>query len=311
MRRLSRLIAAGPLLLAGCNVGPDYVKPSVDVTLAYKEQPPTETGAHADKTAGIWRRAHPSDNAIRTNWWEAFGDEELDVLERQVGVANQDLKAAAARFSAARALVDFARTGEFPTIGIGSDVASLRDSLNAPYAPSQISSRPTGDFSLTADISYEVDLCGRVRRGVTAATKEAQVSAADLGTAKLSLQAELALDYFNLRSADAQQRLLDDTITSYQDSLHLAQDRLEGGAAPASDVAQAKTQFDTARVQDTDIAVARAQYEHAIAVLVGKPPAQFTLASSPLEFAPPRIPAGLPSERSRTQARHRGRGTAC
>jgi len=119
-----------------------------------------------------------------------------------------------------------------------------------------------------------------------------------LGTGDLifSLQAELAVDYFNLRSADAQQRLLDNTVTSYQDSLHLAQDRLEGGATPASDVAQAKTQLDTARVQDTDIAVARAQYEHAIAVLIGKPPAQFTLASSPLDLAPPQIPAGLPSE---------------
>jgi NodT family efflux transporter outer membrane factor (OMF) lipoprotein len=293
MLRLSRLIAAGSLLLAGCTVGPDYVRPSAEVTSAYKEHPVSDVAS--DKNVGAWAPAYPSDDAIRSNWWEVFGDAELNLLEEQVGVANQDLKAAEARFRAARALVGFARADEFPTVGIGTGVASLKDSANEPYFPNK-TDESTGDFALTADLSYEVDLWGRIRRQVTAATEKAQASAADLETAKLSLQAELALNYFNLRNADAQQRLLDDTVKSYQDSLQLAQDRLEGGAAPASDVAQAKSQLDTARVQDTDIAVERALYEHAIAVLIGKPPAEFSLAPSPIVLKPPQIPIGLPSE---------------
>jgi NodT family efflux transporter outer membrane factor (OMF) lipoprotein len=292
MRRL--LLAAGPLFLAGCTVGPDYVKPPAQITPAYKEQSPTSDTTDADK-AGSWVPAHPSDDAIRSNWWEAFGDAELDSLEQQVEAANQDLKSAEARFRSARALIGFARADEFPTIGIGTNVASLKDSANQPYALTR-TPRPTGAFALTADVDYEIDLWGRIHRQVTVATEEAQASAADLETARLSLQAELALDYFNLRSADTQQRVLDDTVKSFEDSLQLAQDRLEGGAAPASDVAQAKTQLDTARVQDTDIAVARAQFEHAIAVLIGQPPVKFSLAPSPLDLTSPKIPVGLPSE---------------
>ena len=290
MRNRSLFRALAPLLLAGCTVGPNYVKPSTDVPAAYKELPQA-----AVYDAGQWQPAHPQDGAIRSKWWEVFGDSQLDVLEQQVATANQDLKAAEARFREARDMVKFARADEYPTIGVGSDVASLKDSSNEPYAPSP-NLRATGEFGLTADLNYEIDLWGRIHRQVTAASNAAQASAADLETVKLSLQAELATDYFNLRSADAQQRLLDDTVKSFQDALQLTQERLSGGAAPASDVAQAKTQLDTARVQDTDIAVARAQYEHAIAVLIGKPPAKFSVAASPLDLGPPRIPAGLPSE---------------
>jgi len=290
MRPRLLLLAAGPLLLAGCTVGPDYVKPSADVPTAYKEPPPA---AYAD--AGQWQPAHPEDDAIRSNWWEVFGDPKLDFLEQQVEVANQDLKAAEAHFREARDMVKVAEADESPTIGVGSDVASLKDSAYQPYALTR-NYRASGEFELTANFNYEIDLWGRIHRQVTAAGDTAQASAADLETVRLSLQAELAVDYFNLRSADAQQRLLDDTVKSFQDSLQLADDRLNGGAAPASDAAQAKTQLDTARVQDTDIAVARAQYEHAIAVLIGKPPAKFSLAASPLDISLPRIPVGLPSE---------------
>jgi NodT family efflux transporter outer membrane factor (OMF) lipoprotein len=290
MRSRLLLLVAGPFVLAGCAVGPNYVKPSTDVPAAYKEPPPA---AYSD--AGQWRPAHPQDAAIRSNWWEAFGDPRLDNLEQQVADANQDLKAADARFREARAMVKFARAAEYPTMGIGSGVDSLKASSNEPYSLSR-DYPATGDFGLTADMGYEVDLWGRIHRQVTAAGAKAQASAADLETMKLSLQAELAIDYFNLRSADAMQHLLDDTVKSYRDSLQLTRARLNGGAAPASDVAQAKTLLDTARVQDTDIAVDRARFEHAIAVLIGKPPAEFSLAPSPLDLDPPRIPVGLPSE---------------
>ena len=289
MRSRSLLLVA-PLLLAGCTVGPDYVKPPTETPAAYKESPPASYG-----DAGTWQPAHPKDDALRSQWWEAFGDPRLDLLEQQVGAANQTLKSAQARFQEARALVNVARADQYPTIGIGSQVASLKNSSNQPYSPSP-NLRPNGEFGLTADLGYEVDLWGRISRQIAAAGDEAQASAADLETVRLSLQAELAIDYFNLRSADAQQRLLDDTVKSFQDSLQLTRDRLDGGAAPGSDVAQAKTQLDTARVQATDIAVARAQYEHAIAVLIGKAPAEFSLPPAPLDLVPPHIPVGLPSE---------------
>jgi NodT family efflux transporter outer membrane factor (OMF) lipoprotein len=149
---------------------------------------------------------------------------------------------------------------------------------------------------LTGDVSYEIDLWGRIRRSVTAAREEAQATAADLETAKLSLQAELAFDYFELRSADAQQRLLNDTVMAFEEALQLTIRRFEGGAAPKSDVAQARTQLETTQVQATDIAVQRAQFEHAIATLIGKPPADFSLPPAPLDLQPPDIPVGVPSE---------------
>jgi NodT family efflux transporter outer membrane factor (OMF) lipoprotein len=290
MRYKPLLLTAVLLLLASCTVGPNYVRPAAPLTPAYKEPPP-----EAYKNAGVWKPAHPSDDRLRANWWELFGDEQLDALEQQVALANQDLKASEARFREARARVGYARAAEFPTIAVGSDIRSLRDSPNQPYFPLQ-SSHATGDFALPVDLSYEIDLWGRIRRGVVAAGEEAQATAADLESVKLSLHAELAIDYFELRSADAQQRLLEDTVNAYSDSLQLARNRLDGGVSPESDVAQAKTQLDTARVQATDIAVRRAQYEHAIAVLIGKPPASFGLAAAPLDSQPPVVPIAIPSE---------------
>jgi NodT family efflux transporter outer membrane factor (OMF) lipoprotein len=153
-----------------------------------------------------------------------------------------------------------------------------------------------GDFVLPFDLSYEFDLWGRVRRTVAAAQEETQATAADVATASLSLHAELAMDYFELRSADTQKQILDDTVRVYTDAYRLTDTRFEGGASPRSDVAQAKTQLDDARVQDTDVGVQRAAYEHAIAVLVGRPPAEFSLAPTPLDLAPPKVPVGVPSE---------------
>jgi NodT family efflux transporter outer membrane factor (OMF) lipoprotein len=284
------LFALAAPMLASCTVGPNYVRPESLVTQTYKESPPD-----AYKDAGSWKPAQPSDAMLRADWWELFGEDQLNALEQQVDAANQDLKAAEARFREARALIGYARAAEFPTLGIGAAVSTLRDSSHQPYFPAP-NSYSTGAFQLPVDLSYEVDLWGRIRRSVAAAGEEAQASAADLETVRLSLHAELAIDYFELRSADAQQRLLDDTVGAYSDSLQLTRARLEGGASPESDVAQAQTQLDTARVQATDIAVQRAQYEHAIAVLIGQPPASFSLPRAPLDSQPPAVPVGVPSE---------------
>src|SRR5258708_1738308 len=290
LRPLPWLLLVAACGLASCTVGPSYVRPEAPLTAAYKEPLP-----ETHKDTGVWKPAQPSDAMLRVNWWELFGDEQLNALEQQVAVANQDLKAAEARFREARALIGYARAAEFPTIGVSPGISSLRDSPHQPYFPLP-NSHATGDFRLPLDLSYEADLWGRIRRSVVAAGEEAQARAADLETVKLSLHAELAIDYVELRSADAQQRLLDETVKAYSDSLQLTRARLEGGASPESDVAQAKTQLDTARVQATDIALRRAQYEHAIAVLIGQPPASFALPPAPLESQPPTVPVGVPSE---------------
>lgn len=283
------LLFIGALLLVGCMVGPKYAKPGTPVPPAFKEAPPDSFKETRD-----WKVAQPGAPSLPPKWWEAFGDPQLTMLEEQVVLGNQNLKIAEARFRQARALIRVNRSAEFPAVSTNPSVASLRDSANRPYFPLQPA--PTGDFVLPFDLSYEVDLWGRVRRTVNAAREEAQAIAADLATATLSIQAELAFDYFELRSADAQKRLLDDTVAAYRNALQLTRNRFEGGAAPKSDVAQAQTQLDTALAQEIDIDVERAQSEHAIATLLGKPPAQFGIEAAPLHAHPPLIPVGLPSQ---------------
>jgi NodT family efflux transporter outer membrane factor (OMF) lipoprotein len=278
-------------LLGGCMVGPKYQKPLVPVTPAFKEPPPDSF-----KESDEWKRAHPDAAVLRGNWWELFGDPQLNALEQQVTLSNQDLKMAEARFRQARTMVRYNRAAEFPTIGVEPGIQSLRYSPNEPYFPANAGTGARSAFTLPFDLSYEVDLWGRVRRTVTSAGEEAQATAADLETAALSLHAELAVDYFELRSADAQQRLLNETVDQYADMVKLTTALVNGGAAPESDLVQAQTQLDTALVQDTDTGVMRAQYEHAIAILVGKPPANFHLEYSPLNLEPPAIPVGLPSQ---------------
>lgn len=290
MRRIG-LIAAMVFLLSlgGCMVGPKYARPTLPVTPAFKEAPP-----ESFKETKDWKVAKPGEPSLSPTWWEGFGDPQLTALEEQAVTGNQDLKIAEARFRQARAMIRVNRAAEFPTISTTPSIASIRDSGNRPYFPG--ASAATGDFVLPFDFSYELDLWGRVRRTVNASREEAQASAADLATARLSIQAELAYDYFELRSDDAQKQLLDDTVTAYSHALQLTVNRFEGGAAPKSDVAQAQTQLDTARAQEIDIGVARAQFEHAIATLIGQPPAAFDLPPVPLEKEPPAIPVGLPSQ---------------
>jgi len=279
------------LLLAGCTVGPKYVKPTTPVTPAYKEEPPA-----AFKESEQWQPAHPADQTTRGNWWEIFGDPELNNLEEQIAGSNQTLKVAEARFREARAAIRFNRAAQFPTISTVPSASYIKNSDFSPSFPSKIQQSSKGEFVLPFDLSYELDLWGRVRRSVAAAREEAQATAADYETAKLSLEAELALDYFELRSADAQKQLLDDTVKAYTDNLQLTLRRFKGGVAPRADVAQAQTQLDTTNVQDTDVTVQRAQFEHAIAILIGKPPAAFSLAAVQFNYQPPSIPIGLPSE---------------
>ncbi|HTC41783.1 MAG TPA: efflux transporter outer membrane subunit [Candidatus Acidoferrales bacterium] len=277
--------------LESCTVGPKYVKPSTPTPAVFKEPPPAPSPG-----AEQWQPANPADQASRGKWWEIFGDQKLNQLEEQVAASNQDLKVYEARFREARAAIRFNRASQFPTISTAPTIAYTKSTDYSPSFPSKINETSTGEYVLPFDLSYELDLWGRVRRTVAAAREEAQATSGDYEGAKLSIEAELAMDYFELRSADAQKQLLDDTVKAYSDDVQLTTHRFKGGAAPRSDVAQAQTQLDTTRVQDTDVTVQRAQFEHAIAILIGKPPADFSLAETPLDTHPPTIPPGLPSE---------------
>jgi NodT family efflux transporter outer membrane factor (OMF) lipoprotein len=279
------------MVLTGCVVGPKYARPSTPTPPAYKEQTPAPIPG-----ANQWQPANPGDQVSRGHWWEIFGDSELNGLEEQIATSDQTLKIYEARFREARAAVRFNRASQFPTISTTPSAAYVKNSDYSPSFPSKIPEASTGDFVLPVDLSYELDLWGSVRRSVASAREEAQATSGDYETAKLSLEAELAMDYFNLHSADAQKQLLDDTVRAYADNVRLTTHRFKGGVAPRSDVAQAQTQLDTTQVQDTDVTVYRAQLEHAIAVLIGKPPAELGLAEAPLKTQPPTIPTGLPSE---------------
>jgi NodT family efflux transporter outer membrane factor (OMF) lipoprotein len=270
-------------LLSGCMVGPKYVRPAAPAPLAFKETTEWREGDG-------WKLAQPNDTALRGKWWELYGDPQLSELEEQVDPSNQTLKVAEANFRQARTAIRFNRAAEAPTIGIAPSISAVGASANQPYFPQGLANSGTGALTLPVDLSYEVDLWGRIRRSVTAATEQAQASAADLETVRLSLHAEVALDYFEVRSADAQKQLLNDTVKAYSDALGLTRNRFEGGAAPEADVAQAQTQLDSTRVQASDIRVQRAQYEHALAILLGKPPAAFRVAVTPLNISAPVLP---------------------
>jgi NodT family efflux transporter outer membrane factor (OMF) lipoprotein len=284
MRRLEFILAAALLLLtAGCMVGPKYSRPSAPIAPAFKESSEWKEGDG-------WKVAQPNDTALRGKWWELYGDKKLNELEEQVDPSNQTLKEAEANFRQARAAIRFNRAAEAPTIGVAPSISTVRASANQPYFVPSLANNGTGDFTLPVDLSYEVDLWGRIRRTVTAAKEQAQASAADLDTVRLSLHSEVAIDYFEVRNADAQKQLLDDTVKAYSDALQLTKYRFEGGAAPKADVAQAQTQLDQTRVQASDIMVQRAQFEHALAILIGKPPAEFHLPPLPINIQAPVLP---------------------
>jgi NodT family efflux transporter outer membrane factor (OMF) lipoprotein len=223
-----------------------------------------------------------------------FQDPQLNALELQVNVSNQNLKAAEAQYTQARALLRYNRAAYFPTITAGANASRNKISNNRP--PSLTTNgRTYNDYQIPLELSYEVDVWGRIRRTVESYREQAQASAADLATVNLSMHAQLALSYFQARVLDAEEQLLNSTVTQYEQALELIENRYAGGIASDLEVQQATTQLETTRAQAIDVGVARAQYEHAVAILIGKPPADFSLAALPLTTPPPPIPAGLPS----------------
>jgi NodT family efflux transporter outer membrane factor (OMF) lipoprotein len=281
-------------LLEGCAVGPKYHRAPVDTPAAYKEM-------------DGWKVAQPQDTSLRGKWWEAFGDSQLNSLEDQVNVSNQNIAAAAASFLVARAMVKEARAQLFPTLTVGPGAtwehpsSTLR--ANAPATGTTggtgTTQTPVGtfaDYILPFDASYQVDLWGKIRSQVKANVYAAQASAADLQNVRLTAQAEVAVDYFQIRAQDAQKQLLDQTVKAFQESLDLTRALYQTGIDSDESVAQAETQLDTAKAQDTNLGILRAQYEHAIAVLVGKPASSFSISVEPLNANPPDIPAGVPSQ---------------
>ncbi len=281
------------LLLTGCMVGPKYHVPTAATAPTFKEADP----ALYKETPG-WHPAKPGDTLPRGDWWTLFNDPGLNTLEPQVAAANQDLKIADANLRNARAFIKVQRSNLFPTLGTQPFVGALRDSANQPYFNAANANNGDANLILPLQVNYEVDLWGAVHRSINSAREEFQATAADRETALLSIQAELAIDYFDLRAADAQQKLLNDTVAQYENAVRITNNRFLGGVAIKADLTQAQTQLQDAKVQAADIAITRAQYEHAIAVLIGQPPAAFSLppAPLPLTVTPPAVPAGLPSE---------------
>jgi NodT family efflux transporter outer membrane factor (OMF) lipoprotein len=296
-RMLQLALCAAPLLIVGCRVGPKYVVPSVPAPPAYKETGADSFKENVNTGNTAWQQAHPADTIPRGAWWTVFNDAQLNKLEPQVETANQTLAQADANLTAARAEIRVRNADRFPTVGTTTSVSGLRDSNNRPYFNAPGANNGLADIQLPLEASYEVDLWGAIHRNIAAGREEAQATAADRQSVLLSLQAELALDYFNLRIDDATQQLLNDTVAQYEHALRITTDRYNGGIAVKSDVTQAQTQLDAARVEASDIGIERAQYEHAIANLIGQAPASLTIPYSPLpvDTQPPVIPAGVPS----------------
>ena len=282
-RTAGSVCGLGALLLAGCTVGPNYKRPAAEVPPAYKE-------------VGDWKPAQPNDQNLAGNWWEIFQDPQLNDLEQQVNVSNQNLKAAEAQYTQARALLRYQRADYYPTVTVNPTVTRNSYASNRQPHSAQFSGVTFTDIQIPFELSYQIDIWGRVRRTVESYRDQAQASAADLAAVNLSMHAQLALDYYQARILDAEEQLLNSTVTQYQQALDLIENRFAGGLASDLEVQQAKTQLETTRAQAIDVGVARAQYEHAVAVLIGKPPASFSLAGLPLTMPPPPIPVGLPSE---------------
>jgi NodT family efflux transporter outer membrane factor (OMF) lipoprotein len=301
------------LLLAACNFAPHYETPKSAPTTAFKEAVP------GDAAALGWKPAEPKDAEIRGAWWEVYQDTELNDLESRVAISNQTVDGAEANYRAARALVQKAEGAYFPTLTLDPSVVRSRASAAEVSAGGVLgattpgggtatttgattaavggaSTAPRTIYSFPLDVSYQVDLWGSVRNTVAQSRYSAQASAAQVATALLSTQSQLAQDYFQLRVTDEQRLLLDTTLADYQASLRLVKTLFKGGLASEEDLAQAQTQLESARAQATDLGIARAQYEHAIAVLIGVPPAKFSIAYRRFNQALPAVPVGVPSD---------------
>ncbi|MBM2776406.1 efflux transporter outer membrane subunit [Burkholderia territorii] len=287
LRPLSAAVAvATAVLLAGCAVGPDYHRPDTSIPAAFKEAP-----------AG-WKVAQPADRADRGPWWTVYNDPQLDALIGKLNASNQTIAQSAAAYRQARALVAEARAAYFPTVGLtasGSRSRTGRTSTSSSASSFGSSSSIGNSYSVGLDASWEPDLWGKVSRSVSAQRAGEAAAAADLANARLSQQALLAQTYFQLRTSDALQKLLDDTVKSYGESLRLTQNQYAQGVAARADVIQAQTQLQSAQAASIDNGVARAQYEHAIATLIGEPASTFSLPPNPLAAEPPITPVDVPS----------------
>jgi NodT family efflux transporter outer membrane factor (OMF) lipoprotein len=279
--------------LAACAVGPNYHRPSAPVPQHFKE-------------AEGWKPAEPRDAASGTDWWSVYDDATLSELEKQIDVSNQTLKASEATWRQAVALVSQARSQLFPTIGATASATRSRGpqgvanssgltGTTTTTTTTTPSSHPINQFDLLGSASWDIDIWGKIRRTIESDVANAQASEADLAAARLSLQGMLATDYIELRVADEQRQLLDETVEGYKRALQITQNQYNVGIVAKTDVITAETQLEGAQSQQINIGVTRATLEHAIAVLVGKPPADFTLAPAALGTAVPVVPTGVPS----------------
>jgi NodT family efflux transporter outer membrane factor (OMF) lipoprotein len=270
------------LVLSACMVGPDYVKPKVDTPPSYKE-------------VEGWKKAQPQDHTPRGAWWSMYNDPQLNSFEEQVNISNQNLAAAEAQYRQALAVVQAAKAAYFPTVTANGTAARSRASGNTPGS-SRSSNLISSDFIMEGGVTWQLDLWGKVRRQVESSKASAQASAADLEGVRLSAQALLAEDYFQLRTLDSQKKVLEDTVQAYRKFLELTKNRYATGVAAQSDIQTAITQLETTEAQLISVGVQRAAMEHAIAMLMGKTPADLSIPFSPLDGPPPEVPAGVPSE---------------
>ncbi|QBR03637.1 efflux transporter outer membrane subunit [Paraburkholderia pallida] len=282
------VVACTAASLAGCSTLPHYGAPRVDLPAHYATRSNTPPQA-----APGWAVAAPADGNPRGPWWTIFGDTELDQLETHVDVSNQTVRQAVANLEAARAMIEYQRAGYAPTVTAAIAAQRYRTSQN--LVDHSLAGKTIPDYSMGIAASWEPDLFGRVRDATTEALANAQATEADLESVRLSVTSQLAVDYFDLRTLDRQRKLLDDTVTAYSDALRIVQQQLADGAIDASAVAQAQTQLESARTEDSDVDVQRAQLQHAIATLIGVPASSFLLPPQVGLVAVPPIPAGVPS----------------
>ena len=281
-RSLAIAAIAGMLVIfIACAVGPDYVRPKTEAPAAYKE-------------GAAWKVAQPQEAVVRGAWWKIFKDPQLDALVEQVNISNQNVAAAEAQFRQAQALVRAARAGYFPNLAMGAQATRSLGSSNAGNALG--TTNQVSDLLITGTASWEPDIWGKVRRTVEASQAGAQASAADLESIRLSTQAALAQNYFQLCALDAQKKLLDATVAAYKKAMELTNRRYASGVSSRADALQAETQFKTTQAQAIDVGVQRAQLEHAIALLVGKPASVLSIPVTPLAATPVAVPFGIPSE---------------
>jgi NodT family efflux transporter outer membrane factor (OMF) lipoprotein len=276
------ILSLGLLVIGGCSVGPKYVRPTTQIPPSYKEN-------------ANWKTAQPSDTAQKGDWWKIFQDPQLNALENKIDVSNQTLRAAVDRFQESRDVLRQTRSQLYPLVSAVFSPSQNRQStdraLHGGTSPTNYS-----DLLIEGQVSYEVDAWGSVRHSVQSSRNLAQATASDLETIRLSLHAELALDYMTLRGLDAQKQLFDSNVEAFQKAVDLTLQRFRGGVASREDVDLAETQLEQTRAQDIDITSARDQFEHAIAVLIGQPAPSFQLDPAQLPATPPVPPPGVPSD---------------